>query len=233
MGVMGVGMRTITRQIGLGMIQQINNVCPECRGPGMPLLFHLCVSSYKMCFAWSGEIISERDKCPSCRANKVVQEKKVLHVYIEKGMQHGQKNVFHGEADQAVISIHLFHVVIRWSIELLIIALATINIGYAMAPFMLQHDTMIGDIVFILQVKEHARFKRKHDDLFIEHTISLTEALCEFQFISIHLECRQLLMKSNSWEINKLGVFPLLESRFFILTPKSTLVCRFFWIWIL
>ncbi|XP_066348763.1 chaperone protein dnaJ A6-like isoform X5 [Miscanthus floridulus] len=84
-GCHGVGMRTITRQIGLGMIQQMNTVCPECRG--------------------SGEIISERDRCPSCRASKVVQERKVLEVHIEKGMQHGQKIVFQGEADQAPDSV--------------------------------------------------------------------------------------------------------------------------------
>jgi DnaJ family protein A protein 2 len=147
-GCHGVGMRTITRQIGLGMIQQMNTVCPECRG--------------------SGEIISDRDRCPSCRANKVVQEKKVLEVHIEKGMQHGQKIVFQGEADEAP-------------------------------------GTVTGDIVFILQVKEHPRFKRKYDDLFIEHTISLTEALCGFQFVLTHLDGRQLLIKSNPGEIIKPG----------------------------
>jgi DnaJ family protein A protein 2 len=55
-----------------------------------------------------GEIIRERDRCPSCRANKVVEEKKVLEVHIEKGMQHGQKIVLQGEADEAVsFSLHL------------------------------------------------------------------------------------------------------------------------------
>jgi len=138
-------MRTITRQIGLGMIQQMNTVCPECRGSGMLLLFHLCVSSCKMRFAWailvivimypwSGEIISERDRCPSCRASKVVQERKVLEVHIEKGMQHGQKIVFQGEADQAVSSIHphsCSHKMqdVYTSIELFITAFATINIA--------------------------------------------------------------------------------------------------------
>ncbi|KAL5207943.1 hypothetical protein ABZP36_032378 [Zizania latifolia] len=75
------GMRTITRQIGLGMIQQMNTVCPECRR--------------------SGEMIINKDKCPSCKGNKVVQEKKVLEVHVQKGMQHGQQIVFQGEADEA------------------------------------------------------------------------------------------------------------------------------------
>ncbi|KAG8095696.1 hypothetical protein GUJ93_ZPchr0013g35405 [Zizania palustris] len=59
------GLKTITRQIGLGMTQQMNTVCPECRG--------------------SGEMISEKDKCPSCKGDKVVQEK-ILEVHVEKGI---------------------------------------------------------------------------------------------------------------------------------------------------
>ncbi|GJN21745.1 hypothetical protein PR202_gb09257 [Eleusine coracana subsp. coracana] len=85
-GCRGAGMRTITRQIGLGMIQWMNTICPECEG--------------------SGEMISDKDKCPSCKGSKVTQEK-VLEVHIEKGMQHGQKIVFQGEADEAFVLINL------------------------------------------------------------------------------------------------------------------------------
>ena len=37
-----------------------------------------------------------------------------------------------------------------------------------------------GDVVFVLQEQPHAEFKRKGDDLYIERSISLTEALCGF-----------------------------------------------------
>lgn len=57
----------------------------------------------------SGEIISDKDKCPSCKGSKVVQEKKVLEVHVEKGMQHGQKIVFQGQADEAVSLLQLTH----------------------------------------------------------------------------------------------------------------------------
>nr|QEG03059.1 DnaJ protein 2-like isoform X1 [Cymbidium ensifolium] len=147
-GCQGTGMKVITRQIGPGMIQQMQHVCPECRG--------------------SGEVISDKDKCPQCKGNKVTQEKKVLEVNVEKGMQHGQKIVFQGEADEAP-------------------------------------DTVTGDIVFVLQLKEHLRFKRKYDDLFVEHTLSLTESLCGFQFALTHLDGRQLLIKSNPGEVVKPG----------------------------
>lgn len=59
-------------------------------------------------------------------------------------------------------------------------------------------DTITGDIVFVLQLKEHPKFKRKLDDLFVEHTLSLTEALCGFQFALTHLDGRQLLVKNKS-----------------------------------
>ncbi|XP_077247002.1 dnaJ protein homolog [Tasmannia lanceolata] len=145
-GCQGSGMKVKTRQIGLGMIQQMQHVCPECRG--------------------SGEVISEKDKCTQCKGNKVTQEKKVLEVHVEKGMQHGQKIVFQGEADEAVSNIST-------------------------------------DIVFVLQLKEHPKFKRKFDDLYVEHTLSLTEALCGFQFALTHLDGRQLLIKSNMGEVIK------------------------------
>lgn len=74
-----------------------------------------------------------------------------------------------------------------------------------MVCVLLQPDTVTGDIVFILQQKEHPKFKRKGDDLFVEHTLSLTEALCGFQFILTHLDTRQLIIKSQPGEVVKPG----------------------------
>lgn len=147
-GCQGSGMKISTRQIGPGMIQQMQHVCSDCKG--------------------SGEVISDKDRCPQCKGNKIVQEKKVLEVHVEKGMQHGQKITFQGEADEAP-------------------------------------DTETGDIVFVLQLKEHPKYKRKSDDLFVEHTLSLTEALCGFQFALTHLDGRQLLIKSIPGEVVKPG----------------------------
>ncbi|CAM6089249.1 unnamed protein product [Calypogeia fissa] len=149
-GCQGSGMKVSIRQLGPNMIQQMQHVCPDCRG--------------------TGETISEKDKCPQCKGQKVVQDKKLLEVHVEKGMQHGQKITFQGEADEAP-------------------------------------DTQTGDIVFVLQLKEHLKFKRKGDDLFLEHTLTLTEALCGFQFPVTHLDNRQLLIKSSPGEIIKPGQF--------------------------
>lgn len=76
---------------------------------------------------------------------------------------------------------------------------------YAFLSCLVQPDTTTGDIVFVLQLKENAKFKRKGDDLFVEHTLSLTEALCGFQFPLTHLDGRQLLIKSSPGEIVKSG----------------------------
>ncbi|KAL7127057.1 hypothetical protein ABFS83_14G228800 [Erythranthe nasuta] len=145
-GCQGSGMKVTMRQLGRGMIQQMQHPCNECRG--------------------TGEIINDKDRCPQCKGEKVVQEKKVLQVHVEKGMQNGQKVTFPGEADEAP-------------------------------------DTITGDIVFVLQQKEHPKFKRKGDDLFIEHTLPLAEALCGFQFVLSHLDGRQLLIKSQPGEVVK------------------------------
>ncbi|CAN4120143.1 unnamed protein product [Withania somnifera] len=147
-GCKGTGMKVSIRQLGPGMIQQMQYPCNECKG--------------------TGETIDDTDRCPQCKGEKVVQEKKVLEVHIEKGMQNGQKITFPEEADEVP-------------------------------------DTVTGDIVCVLQQKEHPKFKRKGEDLFVDHTLTLTEALCGFQFILTHLDGRQLLIKSNPGEVVKPG----------------------------
>lgn len=62
----------------------------------------LCQYSLTLFLALSGETISEKDKCGQCKGQKVVQDKKLLEVHVEKGMQNGQKITFQGEADEAV-----------------------------------------------------------------------------------------------------------------------------------
>jgi len=61
-------------------------------------------------------------------------------------------------------------------------------------------DGEAGDVVFVLQEQVHADFKRKGDDLFIERTISLSEALCGFKMELTHLDGRKILIKSEPGE---------------------------------
>jgi DnaJ family protein A protein 2 len=74
----GQGVRTTLRQMG-PMLQQSQSVCDNCNG--------------------TGEFI--KDKCKNCNGKKVISDKKVLEVHIDKGMKNGQKIVFSGEGDQS------------------------------------------------------------------------------------------------------------------------------------
>jgi len=75
----GRGMKVTIRQMG-GMIQQLQQVCPQCRG--------------------AGEIVKDEERCKSCGGNKVIPEKKILELYIDKGMKDGEQIRFNGEGDQ-------------------------------------------------------------------------------------------------------------------------------------
>lgn len=75
----GHGVQVTLSQIGPGMVQQMQTTCRNCRG--------------------TGEIINDAYKCQECTGEKVTKEKKVLEVYIDKGMQNGQKITFTGEAN--------------------------------------------------------------------------------------------------------------------------------------
>lgn len=48
----------------------------------------------------SGEITPEMNKCKVCSGKKVIKQKKVLEVIIDKGSPDGEKYIFHGEADE-------------------------------------------------------------------------------------------------------------------------------------
>merc|ERR1719159_1570862 len=64
-------------------------------------------------------------------------------------------------------------------------------------------DGEAGDVVFVIQEQPHPEYKRKGDDLFIERTISLTEALCGFNMELDALDGRKLIIKSTPGEVIK------------------------------
>jgi len=64
-------------------------------------------------------------------------------------------------------------------------------------------DADTGDVVFVLKQQEHAEFKRKGADLYLERKISLVEALCGFEMEIAHLDGRKLLVKSPPGDIVK------------------------------
>ncbi|KAJ3031728.1 UNVERIFIED_CONTAM: Type I HSP40 co-chaperone [Siphonaria sp. JEL0065] len=79
-GCQGRGIKIVIRQMG-PMIQQMQQTCPDCNG--------------------EGEQINPKDRCTACNGKKISNERKILEVFIDKGMTDGQKVVFNGEGDQA------------------------------------------------------------------------------------------------------------------------------------
>lgn len=66
-----------------------------------------------------------------------------------------------------------------------------------------QPDTQPGDVVIVLQEKRHEIFQRNVDDLYMKHEITLTEALCGFEFVVNHLDGRDLLVRQCPGEVIK------------------------------
>jgi len=77
----GSGIEVKLRQIGPGMVQQIQTPCRKCDR--------------------RGEVIPDADRCRKCNGNKVVKDKKILECEVQPGMKDGQKIVFSGEGDQS------------------------------------------------------------------------------------------------------------------------------------
>jgi len=142
----GRGAKVQLRQIGPGMVQQIQSACPSCKG--------------------AGKTISEKDKCKTCKGKKVIKDRKILEVNVEKGMKNGQKIKFSGEADEAP-------------------------------------DTIPGDVVFVVQEREHDTFKRKGADLVKTMNISLAESLCGFTRTITHMDGRVLRIDSKPGAVVK------------------------------
>jgi len=140
----GSGMDVKMRQIGPGMVQQIQQPCRACNQ--------------------TGEKIREKDRCKNCAGKKVEKQRKILKCEIDKGMKDGQKLTFSGEGDQAP-------------------------------------DIEPGDIVIVLDEKEHDVFTRQGSDLYIRMDIELADALCGFTRNIKTLDNRTLVINSHPGEV--------------------------------
>mmetsp|Transcript_6837 Transcript_6837/g.9951 ORF Transcript_6837/g.9951 Transcript_6837/m.9951 type:complete len:414 (+) Transcript_6837:33-1274(+) len=58
-----------------------------------------------------------------------------------------------------------------------------------------------GDVVFVVQEKEHELFKRKGADLLVTKTLTLNEALCGFEWMIPQLDGRKVVIQSKQGEV--------------------------------
>eukprot|EP00276_Gloeochaete_wittrockiana_P006544 CAMPEP_0184645606 /NCGR_PEP_ID=MMETSP0308-20130426/2120_1 /TAXON_ID=38269 /ORGANISM="Gloeochaete witrockiana, Strain SAG 46.84" /LENGTH=440 /DNA_ID=CAMNT_0027074795 /DNA_START=31 /DNA_END=1353 /DNA_ORIENTATION=- len=73
-------------------------------------------------------------------------------------------------------------------------------------------DTVPGDIVIVLQQKDHDTFKRVENDLVMQHKLTLVESLCGCEFTIKHLDNRVLLVSSNVGEIIRPGATKVIHN---------------------
>jgi DnaJ family protein A protein 2 len=71
--------------------------------------------------------------------------------------------------------------------------------------YYLQPGIEPGDVIIVLQLKEHDSFTRRGDDLIFKKTVSLTEALCGVSFVIKHLDGRNILLTTKCGDVIEPG----------------------------
>ncbi len=111
--------------------------------------------------------------CSVCGGKVEHMDKKIFKVMINKGMRNGQSIMFKGEGDEHCMSYD----------------------GHI--------NKLKGNIVFTVKQSPHSLFTRSGDNLFIKHSLTLTEALTgAFSFKIYHLDGRVLHIASQVDEPN-------------------------------
>ncbi|EFP11208.1 CRE-DNJ-19 protein [Caenorhabditis remanei] len=166
--------------------------CDGCRGRGVktivqqigPGMLQQMQVACDACRGTGGKVPAG-DKCKGCNGDKYENVSKILEVHVLPGMRHGDKITFKSEGDQADVRNNNY------------------NKLYTIDNF--QPDGEPGDVVIVVQQKEHDLFKRDGDDLHITRKLSLNEALCGYNFLIKHLDGHPLVLRSKQGDIIKPG----------------------------
>ena len=51
-------------------------------------------------------VFPDKDRCKKCNAEKVIRDRKVLEVHVDKGMKDGHKFTFRGDSNQVCVDIY-------------------------------------------------------------------------------------------------------------------------------
>ena len=98
---------------------------------------------------------SEKDRCKKCDAEKVVRDRKVLEVHVDKGMKDGHKFHFRGESNQVLCAVYVYG------------CTSGGDIGVCVCVSQIP-GREAGDIIIVLDEKEHDFYTRKGADLKIK-----------------------------------------------------------------
>lgn len=77
----GHGVKIVVRQLGPGMMQQMQAVCPECRGEGQQL--------------------AKADRCDTCQGAKLTEKQETIELVIRPGTKHNEAITLHGKGNEA------------------------------------------------------------------------------------------------------------------------------------
>jgi len=72
-------------------------------------------------------------------------------------------------------------------------------------------DYQKGDVTFVVRLKKHKTYQRKGADLGCEHTLTLCQALCGYEFRLKHVSGKTLIIKSKSGEVVQPGDLKVLS----------------------
>lgn len=156
------------------MIQQIQSMCSDCHG--------------------QGERFSAKDRCKNCNGHKVERKKKILEVHIDKGVR---------------VTSSLSRIPTE-SFQLIKFPNAETPNKCKLLPTGMKDGQKItfhgegdqepglepGDVIIVLDQKEHAIFQRQGNNLLMKLEIKLVEALCGFKKAIRTLDNRMLLISS-------------------------------------
>ena len=133
----GQGYKTMLRQIGPGMMQQLRQACPICNA--------------------KGKYIEDNDKCLSCKGKKLVSEKHILKLNVEPGTPNNYQQKYTGEGNEGANTLagdiifiikqkpHVdFH-----RIDNNLLLKKNISLGDALCGFKLKIKTLDSRIIYI------------------------------------------------------------------------------------
>ncbi|KRY36968.1 DnaJ -like protein subfamily A member 2 [Trichinella spiralis] len=145
--------------------------CSECQGRGVKVTVHQLAP---------GVMQQVRSSCPECKGERVVIPPKDRCTECR-----GKKTV----KETKILEVHVKPGM--WNGQKVIF--------YGEGDHLPSYEP--GNVIIVIQEKEHEQFIRDKDNLLIKRKINLSEALCGYKFLLRHLDGRNLLITTSPGDV--------------------------------
>ncbi|OUC48263.1 DnaJ domain protein [Trichinella nativa] len=145
--------------------------CSECQGRGVKVTVHQLAP---------GVMQQVRSSCPECKGERVVIPPKDRCAECR-----GKKTV----KETKILEVHIKPGM--WNGQKVIF--------YGEGDHLPCYEP--GNVIIVIQEKEHEQFIRDKDNLLIKRKINLSEALCGYKFLLRHLDGRNLLITTSPGDV--------------------------------